>query len=174
MKEGLVFRMIRAIVVGMVFGLFSSGASPLEEGVTAPTLSVRDSENEVIELSEVYEAGPTLVYFYPKADTPGCTAQACNLRDSFEALTDAGIQVLGVSADGVQAQAAFKEKYSLPFTLIADPDTKLIDAFGVPTKMGRFASRQSFLIVDGKVAWRDLRASPKRQSEDALAALEDK
>ncbi len=125
-----------------------------------------------MDLSAVYAAGPTLIYFFPKADTPGCTAQACNLRDSFESLSDSGLQVIGVSTDGVEAQAAFKEKYSLPFTLIADSDKKLVEAFGVPTRMGSFAARQSFLIVEGKIVWRDLSAKPKTQAEEALAALE--
>jgi peroxiredoxin Q/BCP len=153
-----------------MFGFLSSDASPLEVGATAPTPTVTNSEGESVELAEVYAEGPTLVYFYPKADTPGCTAQACNLRDSFEDLASAGIQVLGVSTDDVESQAAFKAKYSLPFLLIADSDKTLVEGFGVPTKMN-FASRQSFLVVEGKVAWRDLKATPKTQSEDALAAL---
>ena len=166
------FNMIRITLLLMVFGFLSSGAKPIEVGADAPQLSVTKSDGEELELATVYAAGPTLVYFYPKADTPGCTAQACNLRDSFEELTDTGIQVLGVSTDKVKDQAAFKEKYSLPFTLIADPDQVLVKAFGVPTRVG-FASRQSFLVVDGKIAWRDLSASPKTQAKDALAALSE-
>lgn len=138
----------------------------------APAIKVVNSEGSELDLGEVYEAGPTLVYFYPKADTPGCTKQACNLRDSFEDLSDKGLQVIGVSTDGVKAQAAFKKKFSLPFTLVADHDKRLVEAFGVPLIMKGFASRQSFLIVDGMVAWRDLGASPKTQAADALAALE--
>ena len=159
------------VVFAMMFGLFSSNAKPLEVGAEAPALTVSNSEGEKIDLAEVYGAGPTLVYFYPKADTPGCTAQACNLRDSFEKLTDSGLQVVGASTDDVEAQAAFKKKYSLPFILVADSDHRLADAFGVPMQFKGFASRQSFLVVDGKVAWRDLKASPKSQSADALAAL---
>ena len=163
--------MVRFTLIFMLFGFLSAGAAPLEVGADAPTLTVPNSQGETVDLTSVYNAGPTLVYFYPKADTPGCTAQACNLRDSFEELSEAGIQVIGVSGDSVKAQAAFKEKYSLPFTLVADDEGKLIEAFGVPAKLGKFAARQSFLIVDGKVAWRDLKASPKSQSKDALAAL---
>lgn len=164
--------MVRTIIILTMFGFFSSDASPLEVGADAPELTVTNSAGESMELSEVYAQGPTLVYFYPKADTPGCTAQACNLRDSFEKLGEAGIQVIGASTDNVKSQAAFKEKYSLPFTLVADPDGELVDAFGVPKKLASLASRQSFLIVDGKIAWRDLKATPKTQSEDALAALQ--
>jgi len=156
----------------LMFGFSSSNAEPLEVGDSAPELEVIDSSGAIVDLGEVYRSGPTLVYFYPKADTPGCTAQACNLRDSFEELTDKGLQVIGVSTDGVKAQAAFKEKYSLPFTLVADSDQKLTEAFGVPVRMKGFASRQSFLVVDGKIVWRDTKASPRSQSADALAALE--
>lgn len=77
--------------------------------------------------------------------------------------------MVGVSADSVKNQAAFKSKYNLPFTLLADTDGGVIEAFGVPTRMG-MAFRQSFLIVDGKVVWRDLSASPKSQTQDALQA----
>lgn len=165
-------RFILTLILSLMFGLFSSDAEPLEVGAEAPALTVTNSEGEEIDLADIYAAGPTLVYFYPKSDTPGCTAQACNLRDSFEELTGKGLQVVGVSGDDVRAQAAFKEKYSLPFVLVADSDHQLTEAFGVPMRFMGLASRQSFLVVDGKVVWRDLKASPKSQAADALAALE--
>ncbi len=158
------------LILLAMFGLFSANADPLEPGADAPAPTVTISTGESLDLAELYAEGPVLVYFYPKADTPGCTAQACNLRDSFEDLTDAGLRVVGVSADGVEAQAAFKEKYSLPFVLVADKDRALQNGFGVP---GKFVpKRQSFLVVDGKVVWRDLSAKPKTQAAEALAALE--
>lgn len=156
-----------------MFGFLSSDASPLEVGAAAPELTVVTSEGESLNLNDLYEKGPVLVYFYPKADTPGCTAQACNLRDFYQDLEDAGVQVVGVSTDSVESQAAFKEKYGLPFLLVADSDATLVDAFGVPKKMDMFAARQSFLVVGGKVVWRDLKATPKTQAEDALAALKE-
>jgi len=110
------------------------------------------------------------VYFYPKADTPGCTAEACSLRDAFADLTKKGVTVIGVSADTPAEQKAFQEKYHLPFTLVADHEKKVIEAFGVPTTMG-FASRQSFLIKDGKIVWRDLHASTKQQAADIMKAV---
>ena len=111
-----------------------------------------------------------LVYFYPKADTPGCTAEACSLRDAFADLTKKGVTVVGVSADKPAEQKAFQVKYNIPFTLLADSDKKVIAAFGVPTTMG-FASRQSFLIQEGRVAWRDLHASTKEQAADILKVV---
>jgi peroxiredoxin Q/BCP len=146
-------------------------AEPLNVGDTAPSIICITDQSEKIYLNEVYQKGVILIYFYPKADTPGCTIQSCNLRDEFTALTDKGITVIGVSADTVEDQKAFKIKYDLPFTLIADKDGNVIKAFGVPTRPGGLASRQSFLIKGGTVVWRDLEATPKTQAEDALKAL---
>lgn len=126
---------------------------------------------DTLDLAETYKNGPTLVYFYPKADTGGCTKQACNIRDNFSAMEDAGVTVLGVSMDNVASQAAFKKKYNLPFTLIADTEGKLVNGFGVARRANMFPARQSFLVIDGTVVWRDLKASPATQAEDALAAL---
>lgn len=147
------------------------GSNPLETGAPAPTLNVLTHTGERLNLADVYAKGPVLVYFYPKADTPGCTKQACNLRDNFEALQEAGIEVIGVSSDSVKDQLAFRDKYNLPFTLVADEDKALGAAFGTGSFIGMAYKRQSFLIVDGKIAWRDLSASPASQTADALEAL---
>lgn len=156
-----------------MFSFFSSSqAGPVETGAEAPVATAPDSEGRTVDLGALYERGPTLVYFYPKAGTPGCTAQACNLRDSFEELSESGLQVVGVSRDSVEAQARFQERNRLPFTLLADKQGRVVEAFGVPSVLG-FASRQSFLVVDGKVVWRDLSASPRKQAAEALAALRE-
>lgn len=147
-----------------------SSAQPLNLGDPAPRLVATSDSGAAIDLAALYAAGPVLVYFFPKADTPGCTAQACNLRDNFDDLKAASVTVIGVSTDGVRAQAAFRQKYELPFTLLADADGSVVKAFGVPTAMG-FSKRQSFLVVEGKIAWRDLSATPRTQSQDVLAAL---
>lgn len=146
-------------------------AEPLDVGDDAPDVTTTDQTGNQVDLGEELAEGTSLVYFYPKADTPGCTKQACNLRDEFEAVTEAGIQVFGVSADTAEDQLAFAEKYDLPFTLLADKKGEVISAFGVPTLNNRgFASRQSFLIKDGKIIWRDLKAKPATQAQDAIAA----
>ena len=117
-------------------------------------------------------SGYTLVYFYPKADTPGCTAQSCSLRDGYEALREKGVRVLGVSTDTPLAQARFRQKYRLPFELIADPEGKVIEAFGVSRfPLVGFASRQAYLFKDGVLIWRDLNASTKTQAADVLKVL---
>lgn len=145
-------------------------AEPLEVGADAPKVQTVDQKGNPVDLGKELASGISLVYFYPKADTPGCTKQACNLRDAFEEVTKAGIKVFGVSADTVEDQLAFAEKYELPFTLLADKKGEVIAAFGVPANDRGFASRQSFLIKDGKVIWRDLKAAPTTQAQDAIAA----
>jgi len=145
-------------------------AEPLKVGDAAPNASSVDQDGRPVALSSLYGAGWTLVYFYPRADTPGCTAEACSLRDAFADLMKKGVTVVGVSADKPAEQKAFKEKYHIPFLLIADHDKNVIKAFGVPTTMG-FASRQSFLIKDGKIVWRDLHASTTEQAADILKAV---
>ncbi len=153
--------------LGLIYG------KPIEVGAKAPEISSIDQDGAKIDFAEVYKRGITLVYFYPKADTPGCTTEACSLRDAFADLSTKGVQVLGVSTDKPEAQKKFKEKYHLPFTLIADFDLKVVKAFGVPTiPVVQMAARQSFLIKDGKVVWRDLKASTKEQARDVLKVLE--
>ena len=135
------------------FGM-SREAGALSVGDEAPKLSARDQNGSEISLADVYAKGPTLVYFYPKAGTPGCTAQACSLRDAFPDFSGAGVQIIGVSADSVEGQKKFAEDYKLPFTLLADTDLAVAKAFGVPTvPLLGVPKRQSFIVKDGKIAW---------------------
>lgn len=159
----------------MLSTLFSSklAADPLKVGDAAPKIAATAEDGASLNLGDVYQKNTfTLVYFYPKADTPGCTKQGCSLRDSYEQLTQKGIAVIGVSADGVDSQKAFKDKYHLPFPLVADKEHKVIEAFGVPTMPGvGFAKRQAFLIKDGKIVWADYKASTEQQAADVLKAV---
>ena len=152
--------------------LFSfASAEPLQVGAAAPAVSGITETGATLALADVYAQQPyTLVYFFPKADTPGCTKQGCSLRDAYEELTQKGVAVIGVSTDGVEAQKAFKDKYHFPFTLIADKEKTVINAFGVPATMG-FATRQAFLIKDGKIVWADYKASTDKQAADVLKVL---
>jgi len=145
-------------------------AGALTTGDEAPRIAAPDQNGAQVDLAEVYAKGPTLVYFYPKADTPGCTAQACSLRDAFPDFTDGGIQVVGVSGDSVEGQKKFAEKYNLPFTLLADKDGAVAKAFGVPAVMG-IAKRQSFIVVDGKIAWVVESAKTGDHAAEVQAAL---
>jgi peroxiredoxin Q/BCP len=112
-----------------------------------------------------------VVYFYPKADTPGCTKQGCSLRDAHEDLTKLGVKVIGVSHDAVPAEKAFSDKFHFPFTLIADPDAKVIQAFKVEQMKNGMATRQCFIIKDGKVVWHDPKAATDKQADEVKAAL---
>ena len=111
----------------------------LEVGETAPSFEGVNQNNEKIS-SDYYVGSKWVIYFYPKDNTPGCTAQACSLRDGYDALRNHGIKVLGVSADGVKSHDKFASKFDLPFALLADEDKEVINKFGVwgPKKfMGR-------------------------------------
>lgn len=157
--------------VAAPFGIAISSAEPIDTGAALPPVTAKDQDDKEVKLAEVGAEGWTLVYFYPKADTPGCTKQACSLRDSYEALTAKGVKIYGVSLDKVDAQKAFKDKYKLPFDLLADVDGKVADAFGVPRTMG-FTKRQAYLFKDGKLIWSDLSAATDKQAEDVLKVLE--
>jgi thioredoxin-dependent peroxiredoxin len=94
-----------------------------------------------------------VLYFYPKADTPGCTKESCSLRDGYEQISKTGAVILGVSLDSMESQKAFKKKYELPFELVSDADKKIARAYGALGLMGFYASRKTFLIdPDGYVA----------------------
>lgn len=143
---------------------------PLEVGAPAPEVTATTNTGAELAFTEVYAKGPTLVFFYPKAHTGGCTAQVCNVRDHYAELQEQGIQVIGVSTDKVETQQSFSEKHELPYPLVADAEKTVVKAFGVSTVFG-LADRQAYLVVDGKIVWRDTNAKPKSQAEDALAAL---
>jgi peroxiredoxin Q/BCP len=152
----------------------SAFANPVKVGDPAPVASALSDTGERVDLADVYAKNKyTLVYFYPKADTPGCTAQGCSLRDAYEKLTDLGVAVVGVSTDPVKAQADFKAKHGLPFTLLADTDAAVLKAFGVGRLFG-FSSRQAYLIHEGKVVYADHKGSTRQQADDVINFLAKK
>jgi len=162
-------------LVTLIMSLFSlslSAKGPLNVGDTAPAVTVTTHLGETIDMGDLYAKGSVVVYFYPRSFTGGCTKQACNIRDNYDALKTAGVTVVGVSNDPVDKQKSFIDEYSLPFILIADVEKTLGSAFQVDGYLGMAYRRQTFLVVDGKVAWRDLKAKPTTQTEDILAALE--
>lgn len=123
----------------------------LQAGDNAPNFKAKDQNGNTIS-SEDYNGKKWVVFFYPKASTPGCTAEVCNLRDNYKELQEQGYELLGVSADSEKRQANFKEKYKLPFPLLADENKEVLNAFGVwgPKKfMGREFDgihRKTFII----------------------------
>ncbi len=104
-------------------------SSLLSVGAAAPDFEASDQNGHTIRLSEL-RGKKVILYFYPKDDTPGCTKEACGFRDGYQALQAAGYVVLGVSADDVASHKRFAEKYNLPFSLLADPERKIIKAYG--------------------------------------------
>ena len=173
----LALSVLAAVAVSLGF-TSSAQADPLKVGDTAPAVTGITETGAKLNLGDVYKKQPyTLVYFYPKAGTKGCTAQGCSLRDAYEKLTAKGVAVVGVSTDSVEAQEAFKEAQKFPFTLIADKDKTVIGAFGVPTQtrptMGEFATRQAYLIKDGKIVWADYKASTTKQADDVLKVISE-
>lgn len=129
----------------------------LQAGDKVPEFTAKDQDGNTVSSSD-YQGKKWIVFFYPKASTPGCTAEACNLRDNFKELKDKGYELLGISADSEKRQSNFKKKYDFPFPLLADEDKKVIEAFGVwgPKKfMGRTFDgihRKTFIIdEEGKV-----------------------
>ena len=131
----------------------------LKEGSKVPNFTVNDQDGNSISLSD-YKGKKLVVFFYPKASTPGCTMEACNLRDNYELLQEKGYQIIGVSADSEKRQANFKNKYEFPFPLLADTEKDVINTFGVwgPKKfMGREYDgihRKTFLIDENGIVER--------------------
>jgi peroxiredoxin Q/BCP len=155
-----------------LFTLFARAES-LNVGAPAPLVSAKDQDGKEVAFGDVYGKGITLVYFYPKAATPGCTKEACSLRDSYAGLTAKGLQVLGVSRDNPESQKKFKEDQKLPFTLIADTDGKVAEAFHVPMiPVVGVPMRQSFIVKDGKIAWVSLSAQTSGAASEVQNALD--
>ncbi|MBI3884409.1 MAG: peroxiredoxin [Opitutae bacterium] len=149
---------------------------PLKVGDAAPAVTGVTETGAKLNLGDVYKQQTyTLVYFYPRAGTSGCTAQGCSLRDDYAVLTKKGVAVIGVSTDDTAAQTKFKAEQHFPFTLIADPDKTVINAFGVPTKripaLGEIAMRQAYLIKDGKIIYTDYKGTTSKQADAILAVL---
>ena len=128
----------------------------LKQGDKVPNFSVNDQDGNTVSLSD-FKGKKLIVFFYPKANTPGCTAEACNLSDNYKALQEKGYELLGVSADSEKKQANFKAKFNFPFPLLADENKEVINAFGVwglKKFMGREFDgihRKTFLIDENGV-----------------------
>ena len=143
----------------------------VDEGQPAPDFELASDSGDTIRLSEL-RGKPVVLYFYPRDDTPGCTKQACGIRDEYGRFREAGAVVLGVSSDNQASHARFKEKYGLPFTLLADPDKTAGEAYGVTKEGSNSFERSTFVIdADGNVARVMRRVKPDEHAEQVLAAL---
>jgi peroxiredoxin Q/BCP len=144
-------------------------------GIKAPNFKAPDQDGKIRSLKD-YTGKWVILYFYPKDDTPGCTKEACSFRDGFSKFKRAGIEVIGVSVDSVKKHAKFVEKYSLPFTLLADEGKKIVNDYGVWGKkkfMGREymgTNRVSYLIdPKGKIAKVYEKVKPDEHADEVLA-----
>jgi peroxiredoxin Q/BCP len=149
----------------------------VEEGKSAPDFELMSDTGEQVKLSD-FRGQPVVLYFYPKDDTPGCTAQACGLRDEYAQFRDRGAVILGVSPDDEASHAKFKNKYQLPFTLLADPWHEASEAYGVWGERN-YAGRKymginrSTFVIDskGNVTKAMRGVKPDTHAEKVLAAL---
>jgi peroxiredoxin Q/BCP len=124
-----------------------AGARDLKVGMPAPLFQAQDQKGSTVRLADFVGQSPVVLYFYPKDGTPGCTKEACSLRDGYQAIQATGAVLLGVSADRVDRHAAFASQYNLPFTLLADPTGKeVIKPYGVWVPVLGIASRVTFII----------------------------
>ena len=143
----------------------------VEEGKPAPDFELRSDAGETLRLSDL-RGKPVVLYFYPKDDTPGCTRQACGIRDAWTEFQRAGAEVLGISADDEASHERFKSKYALPFTLLADPEGQLGEPYGV-AREGKSSYERSTFVIDaaGNVARVMRRVDPDKHADEVLAAL---
>ena len=149
----------------------------VEVGKPAPDFELTSDAGETVKLSDL-RGRPVVLYFYPKDDTPGCTTQACGIRDAWCDFEQRGAVVLGVSPDSETSHVSFKEKHGLPFTLLADPDHSTADEYGVWVEKKNYGKtywgieRSTFVIdADGTVSKVMRRVKPDTHADDVLAAL---
>ncbi len=149
----------------------------IEAGDRAPAFNLKDHDGNAVRLSQ-FKGQPVVVYFYPKADTPGCTVQACGVRDNAAAYAQAGTVVLGVSPDAPDRLAKFRDKYDLGFVLLSDPDHAVAEKYGVWVEKSMYGrkymgvQRATFIVgPNGRVAHVLPKVSPKTHDRQVLAAL---
>jgi peroxiredoxin Q/BCP len=149
----------------------------ISEGEPAPDFELTSDSGETVKLSQ-FRGRPVILYFYPRDDTPGCTAEACEFRDAYDVFRERGIEILGVSPDTEASHLKFKSKYGLPFTLLADPEHEAAEAYGVWVEKTTYGKkhmgieRSTFLIdADGNVASAMRGIRPAGHAAEVLAAL---
>ena len=151
--------------------------SELTVGAQAPAFSAPDQTGKIISLAD-FEGETVILYFYPKDDTPGCTAEACSFRDSHALMIERGLHVLGVSPDNVKSHAKFAEKFELPFPLLADEGHKIADAYGMWVEKSMYGRKymgveRSTFVIDGtgKIAAIHRKVKPSEHVGHLLGTL---
>jgi peroxiredoxin Q/BCP len=151
--------------------------SELLEGQAAPDFTAADQDGNTVSLNQ-FKGKKVVLYFYPKDDTPGCTAEACDFRDNYQGLIAKGIVVLGVSVDDEKSHQKFATKHNLPFTLIADTDKKIVEAYGVWGEKNMYVkkymgtNRKTFLIdEEGNISHIITKVDTKNSTAQVLELL---
>ena len=176
-QRGAIMKRARYQLASTLLGLFMVArafAGEVTVGEVAPDFRLQDQNGEWHTL-EQYRGQWVALYFYPKDDTPGCTTEACAFRDNIFAFENIGATILGVSLDDVDSHKEFADKYSLPFSILADTNKEASTQYGVYVKMGtrEMAKRESFLIdPQGQVAKHYSKVNAETHSEEVLADLE--
>ena len=148
------------------------GAEMPKVGDKAPDFSVAASNGTTVHLKDYVGKGSIILYFYPKDDTPGCTKEACGIRDTFTEFKGLDATVFGVSFDSVESHKNFIAKYKLPFVLLADTDKKITMAYGVADENSKAASRVTFVINKaGKIAYVNPKVNPATHADELRAVL---
>jgi peroxiredoxin Q/BCP len=151
--------------------------STINVGDMAPDFTATTDAGTTVQLSD-YRGKRVVLYFYPKDDTPGCTTQACGFRDNYLAIEEKNAIVLGVSPDGAKSHQKFKTKFNLPFTLIADEDHSIAEAYGVWAEKSMYGKKymgieRSHFVIDenGKIVDAQIKVKPEDSVERAIATL---
>lgn len=153
--------------------------STLEKGLKAPLFTLKDQEGKKVSLKD-YRGKKVVLFFYPEDDTPTCTVEACNIRDNFSLLQKKGIEVLGISPDHEKSHQKFRDKFALPFTLLADTDMKVINSYGVWGEKNMYGrtymglKRTTFLINEEGKIHEVIRKVLSKKHTDQILKLWDK
>ncbi len=149
----------------------------LKQGDKAPQFTAKDQNGNLVTLNQ-FKGKKVILFFYPKDNTPGCTAEACDFRDNYQGLTAKGITVLGVSVDDEKSHQKFITKYELPFTLLADTDKKVVEAYGVWAEKSMYGktymgiNRTTFVIdEEGNIAHIITKVDTKNSTQQVLDLL---
>lgn len=147
----------------------------VKTGDPAPDFELPDSTGKKVRLKDFAGKKPVVLYFYPRDETPGCTAEACAFRDSYEAFKEAGAEVIGVSSDSEESHRKFAERHRLPFTLLADRGAQVRKAYGVPPTMGLLPGRVTYVIDKEGIVRHVFNSqfNPKKHVAEALRILKE-
>jgi peroxiredoxin Q/BCP len=166
-------------ILTLLISLFmfeTNAKAQLEVGDKVPAFELQDQDGNTFSSTTVVGSKICVIYFYPKDDTPGCTKEACSFRDNYQEFTDAGVTVIGISADDVESHKKFADKYNLPYTLLSDTDNKVRKLFGVKGDLfGLIPGRVTF-VVDKNGVIRHVfnsQMNAEKHITESLAAIEE-